>query len=151
MTKSLALFVLCAIAVGPLAAQAPKAAAVTSPATVTSVTITLRSPESNIPLKFTSFIMGTGGRVTLPLHAPSETGWVAQVNINQGHDKYPPTFELEISDTSRMSSSSSKETPFFQRPIEILDLTLPRQTGRDTKVYKSADLTISILFETVTE
>ena len=150
MTKSLALFVLCAFAGGPLTAQAPKAAAEARPVTVTSVTITLRSPGSNIPLKFTSFIMRNGS-VTLPLHPPSETGWVAQVRIHSGDAKTPPTFDLNISDTSRMRSYSSEHTPFYQRPTEILDVTLPHKTGEDTKVYKSHDLTISILFETVTE
>ncbi len=148
MMKSQSHFLLIAlITAGPLSAQDAEKRPEAAPEAITAVTVILRQSGSNIPGKFTSYLAGPRGSVTLPLHDRTKLGWIALIEANPAQGKRPPHFNLSIRDTSHLVSSSSAQKPLSQSPLEFVKVQLPLKFGSEIPVYKSPNLAVSILFE----
>ena len=94
-------------------------------------------------------MMGPKGDVTMPLHDPADSGWVANISAALEDGKKPPHFDLYIQDTSRLESVSSEQRPLGLRPITVLTVTLPLNLDSEIPVYKSPNLAVSIRFDSL--
>lgn len=141
------------LAAASVSAQQTNEELVENPAAppVTEVTIILRYEDSNIPVRYTSYLSGISGRLKMPLHRASERGWVADIEAEFGEAPAPGRFILRIEDTNRLVTTSSAAKPLQQRPIEILQVELGLDFGLEIPVYKASDLAISVVFNRTAE
>ncbi len=143
MTKGIVLVFAILPLSGLLCAQEKPAA---EPEPIHTVTLVVRRAGHNFPDKFTSYLHGLNSQVTMPVFMEETGAWIARLETSTGKKNGLPRFDLRITDLHQLAPQSGREAPFTRQPVEILRVSLPLKMGEETQVFKSKDLSLSLLF-----